>query len=70
LDGKSEALIHDHLREFIRSRTTILITHRAQSLQLADRVLVMEAGKVVVDCPRDEAAGRSLEFQGLFARSA
>ncbi|MFN9540088.1 MAG: ABC transporter ATP-binding protein [Planctomycetota bacterium] len=70
LDGKSEALIHDHLREFMRSRTTLLITHRAQSLQLADRVLVMEAGKVVVDCPREEAAGRSPEFQGLFARSA
>ncbi|MFN9879098.1 MAG: ABC transporter ATP-binding protein, partial [Planctomycetota bacterium] len=33
LDGKSEALIHDHLREFMRSRTTLLITHRAQSLQ-------------------------------------
>jgi ABC-type bacteriocin/lantibiotic exporter with double-glycine peptidase domain len=70
LDGKSEALIHEHLRDFIRNRTTLLITHRAQSLQLAERVLVMEAGKIIVDCPREEAAQRSAEFQGLFARSA
>ena len=70
LDGKSEALIHENLREFIRNRTTLLITHRAQSLELADRVLVMEAGQIVMDCPREEVASRSSEFRGLFARSA
>ncbi|MDA7912112.1 ATP-binding cassette domain-containing protein, partial [bacterium] len=42
IDGHSESIIHDSLAEFIRDRTTIVITHRPSSLRLADRVIVME----------------------------
>jgi ABC-type multidrug transport system fused ATPase/permease subunit len=35
------------LEEFIRNRTTLLITHRASTIALADRVLVMDLGRVV-----------------------
>lgn len=47
IDPTSEQLIHQALRLFIKNRTVIMITHRMSTLELADRVLVMEAGRVV-----------------------
>ena len=46
VDIESERLIHDALRQFIRNRTTIMVTHRLSTLALADRILVMEDGRV------------------------
>ncbi|MBC8353257.1 MAG: ABC transporter ATP-binding protein [Planctomycetes bacterium] len=47
IDIESEQLIHQALQEFVRDRTAIMITHRLSTLTLADRVVVMEAGKVI-----------------------
>jgi ATP-binding cassette subfamily B protein/subfamily B ATP-binding cassette protein MsbA len=46
IDLESEQLIHQALRDFIRGRTAILITHRLSTLTLADRILVMDAGRI------------------------
>ncbi len=47
IDAESEGKIHQVLREFVRGRTTFLITHRMSTLDLADRIVVMDAGQVV-----------------------
>lgn len=47
VDPHSEAEIHAALREFVKGRTTFLITHRLHTLEIADRIVVMDAGKVV-----------------------
>jgi len=47
IDIESEQLIHRALEEFVRDRTAIIITHRLSTLQLADRILVMDAGRIV-----------------------
>ena len=70
VDGKTESLIHGELATFIRSRTTIIVTHRQSSLCLADRVIVMRLGRVVSDSTVEEAVENSRPFQNLFARSA
>lgn len=70
IDGHSESQIHESLAEFIRNRTTIIVTHRASSLDLAERVIVMELGKIVHDSTVNDAQRDSNEFQTLFARSA
>ena len=70
IDGKTEGLIHDELAEFIKSRTTIIITHRRSSLVLADRVIVMQMGRIVHDSSVADADKRSEQFQHLFAKSA
>ncbi len=45
-DPESEALLHKALKEFMRNRTTFVITHRLNTLELADRIVVLEAGRV------------------------
>jgi len=70
IDGKTEGLIHDELAEFIKSRTTIIITHRRSSLSLADRVIVMQLGRIVHDSSVEEADEKSKQFQHLFAKAA
>ncbi len=47
IDVESERLIHQALVEFTAGRTTVMVTHRVSSLELADQVIVMDAGKVV-----------------------
>lgn len=47
IDAESERLIHMALKEFIRDRMAILITHRLSALQLADRVAVLESGRLI-----------------------
>nr|WP_253857311.1 ABC transporter ATP-binding protein [Prauserella alba] len=47
VDTATEAAIHDTLREVMRERTTLLIAHRRSTLALADRIAVLDAGRVV-----------------------
>ena len=70
IDGQSESVIHDSLAEFIKGRTTFVITHRQSSLRLADRVIVMELGRIVHDSSVKEASENSEQFQVLFRKSA
>jgi ATP-binding cassette subfamily B protein/subfamily B ATP-binding cassette protein MsbA len=45
-DPESESLIHGALREFRRGRTTFVITHRLNTLEIADRIVVLDNGRV------------------------
>jgi ATP-binding cassette subfamily B protein/subfamily B ATP-binding cassette protein MsbA len=45
-DAESEALIHRAVKEFIRDRTTIVITHRLNTLEIADRIVVVDGGRI------------------------
>ncbi|MFO8012535.1 MAG: ABC transporter ATP-binding protein [Phycisphaerae bacterium] len=47
LDEETQALVQDALAEFVRGRTTLLIAHRLSTLSMADRIVVMDAGRVV-----------------------
>jgi len=47
IDLESEQLIHKVLEQFIRNRTTFIITHRLATLALADRVVVMHGGRII-----------------------
>src|SRR5699024_7383969 len=47
VDTVTEATIHDTLRDVTAGRTTILIAHRRSTLALADRIAVLDAGRVV-----------------------
>jgi len=47
LDEETQALVQDALGEFVRGRTTLLIAHRLSTLTMADRIVVMDAGRIV-----------------------
>jgi len=47
IDSESERKIQTALREFSRGRTTIIVAHRLSTIQFADRIVVMDAGRIV-----------------------
>jgi ATP-binding cassette, subfamily B, bacterial MsbA len=47
VDTESEQKIHTALKQFVEGRTTFLITHRLTTLDIADRIVVMDAGRIV-----------------------
>ncbi len=49
IDVKVEQRIHGSLRDQMRGRTTLIVAHRLSTISLADRVLLMEAGRVIAD---------------------
>lgn len=65
IDVESEQLIHEALVEFVRGRTTLMITHRLASLSLADRILVLEAGRIVDMGTHDELSNRCEIYRRL-----
>ena len=62
LDAETEARVLRRLRELRRGRTTLLVSHRVSAVREADRIVVLEAGRVLeVGKPRRAAgAGRRL----------
>ena len=52
-DQSTERIIIDNLKSYMEGRTLIVITHRNSLLALADRILVIDSGKVVADGQRD-----------------
>ncbi len=66
LDAESEKLVQDALDHLMRDRTTIVIAHRLATVRSADRIIVMDQGKIVEEGDHItlSAAG------GLYARLA
>lgn len=59
MDQHSEATLIDRLETEIIGRTLLLITHRASLLQLAERVIVLDKGRIVADGPREQVLTRT-----------
>src|SRR5438067_11755567 len=51
LDLPTERLVQRALRTLLADRTALIIAHRLSTVEIADRVLVVDAGRVVEDGP-------------------
>jgi ATP-binding cassette, subfamily C, bacterial LapB len=63
MDNAAEARLKARLAEQLPGRTLLLITHRASLLSLVDRLIVLDAGRLVADGPREEVVKRLAELQ-------
>ncbi|GAA1080539.1 ABC transporter ATP-binding protein [Pseudonocardia alni] len=67
VDTATEAAIHETLHELTAERTTLLVAHRRSTLALADRIAVLDKGRVVDTGTEDELRGRCALFRELLA---
>lgn len=54
LDTASEALVQEALDRLMKGRTTFVIAHRLSTVQRADRIIVLEDGRITEDGTHDE----------------
>jgi ATP-binding cassette subfamily B protein/subfamily B ATP-binding cassette protein MsbA len=70
VDPQSEVDIHAAIKEFVKGRTTFLITHKLHTVpEIADRIVMMEAGKVLDVGPHAELLARCESYRRLFESS-
>jgi ATP-binding cassette subfamily B protein len=67
VDPTTEAAIHDTLRSITAQRTTLLVAHRRSTLALADRIAVLDEGRVVDTGTQEELEQRCPLFKSLLA---
>ncbi|MEQ1576254.1 MAG: type I secretion system permease/ATPase [Hyphomicrobium sp.] len=54
MDGRSEMLVIQRMSSYLEGRTLIVVTHRPAMLELANRLIVLEGGKKLLDGPKLE----------------
>ncbi|MFX4291205.1 ABC transporter ATP-binding protein [Streptomyces bohaiensis] len=69
VDARVEHEIHEALRRVMAGRTTLLIAHRRSTLMLADRVAVLDAGRLVDSGTHAELLGRCALYRQLLAET-
>lgn len=66
LDAQSERLVQEALERLMKNRTTLVIAHRFATVRAAERIIVMDAGRIVEEGTHTELIDRA----GLYARLA
>jgi ATP-binding cassette, subfamily B, bacterial len=67
LDIPSERLVQEALRTILTGRTALIIAHRLSTVEIADRVLVIDDGRIVEDGPPGQLLTRDGEYAALHA---
>nr|WP_052851925.1 ABC transporter ATP-binding protein [Streptomyces avicenniae] len=67
VDARVEHEIHGALRSVMAGRTTLLIAHRQSTLQLADRIAVLDGGRLADTGTHEELIARCAEYRALLA---
>jgi ATP-binding cassette subfamily B protein len=70
LDAEAEHRVFERFRELTRGRTAILVSHRFPTVRMADRVIVLEHGRVVERGTHDELVAAGGRYARLFELQA
>jgi len=70
LDAEAEHAVFQRFRALAAGRTTILISHRFPTVRMADRILVLEAGRVIEDGSHAELIAAGRRYAHLFGLQA
>jgi len=68
LDSESEALIQEALKTILKDRTTLVIAHRLSTVMDADKIVVIENGKIVEEGPHEELLQRRGKYYDMFTK--
>jgi ATP-binding cassette, subfamily B, bacterial len=68
VDVQVEQAIHDGLRVLMQGRTTLIVAHRLSTIGLADRVVLLDGGKLVADGTHNELMERSPLYVEVLAQ--
>lgn len=68
VDTQTENVILGHLKEEMKGKTTIIISHRISSVKMADQILVLDAGKVVQKGRHDALLAQDGMYKDLYER--
>lgn len=63
IDDVSEKQLIDHLKGWLSHRTLIVATHRRAVLELVDRIIIINEGRIMMDGPRDQILQQTVAAQ-------
>jgi ATP-binding cassette, subfamily B, bacterial len=70
LDAEAEHAIFERFRTLAAGRTTFLISHRFSTVRMADRILVIEGGRILEDGSHQELVAAGARYAHLFSLQA
>ena len=70
MDARAEAEIFEHFRSLARERITILISHRFSTVRMADRIAVLDQGRIIEQGSHEELMALGGHYAHLFALQA
>ncbi len=66
LDSESEALIQEAISRLLRNRTTLVIAHRLSTIQQADRIYVVDKGRIVESGQHEQLLSKNGTYRRLY----
>jgi ATP-binding cassette subfamily B protein len=70
LDAQAEYELFQRFRELAEGRTVLLISHRFSTVRMADRILVLEGGRIIEDGSHNELVARGGRYASLYEMQA